>query len=208
MKEEKWPEREKFPKGESSTGKMKARTRKIIVAVFAAIVILTSAYLAAVYLNSEPSSVEKIMLSANDFDQGGWTEVGSQFPSARQSNQSYGGSAQFMNGNGTLNVSATMFVFDLIKDARLTYHNMSAFYLRWDRNATGATVIGDSVTIVNDSGRYGTFIFTHFILVFLRENVVVTMDIHYMGGAPLWVFGTLVHIAQLQVEKIDRYLAE
>ncbi len=173
------------------------RQKVIAIAVTAIIILAGGAFILSIQ-KPEQSISEKMTLEPSDLDMPGW--VGS---AARPSPLSYTNeSSQYeMNmANSTIDLDIGVLAFNSSQDSHAAF-----LEIRSSMNPSGQGHVDISL---GDEAFYWLENARHHV-VFTKGNVVAWLVTEplYLEQTQAWQYNATMNLAQLQLEKIDRYLA-
>jgi hypothetical protein len=191
---------------------MDSKYKKMAIALVIVIIVIVAGIALAIQLQAPSQSAsDKMILTVGDFSSPGWSLQDRQ-PYSSHFWENITCSTYSVLKNETEYVHIEIIVFNMAQDARSWYkQDVSSFLLTVGQNITGTTMIGDACTLVNRTDNLGDY-----DLRMARSNVWSSISVTSIAPFattwqeyyPPWKYNAIVDIAQLQLEKIDQYLAQ
>lgn len=171
---------------------MVSKRQKVVAIGIVAIIILASVTILFQIRPKEPSPAKQIMLQEGEIGPG-WTAGKGGPDSMDYANKT---SSYFLElENSTLRMAIDIDVFNSSNDSHYTFLGLLP-YLFDHHNTT-----------LGDEAVYQTVGPSDFIVFFVRSNVMVTLDTQAKDLPRLsWQQNATLAIAEMQLQKIDRYL--
>lgn len=191
---------------------MDSKNKKMVIALVITIFVIVAGIAIVIQLQpTSQSASDKMILAIGDFSSPNWELVQTYSSSDLLHNITCSTGSTLKND--TLQIGIDLVVFSGVQDALNYYRDfLSTHLLVYGQNITGPIKIGDAFTMVNRTDSQSLY-----QLSMLRSNVWVAISVHtiyqfYWGSwqdfCPVWKFDATVDIATLQLDKIDRYLAQ